>query len=205
MTVSHDAVIIKHMRHDILFTTPHGSHLYGLSNEGSDEDYYLVYPDQPRPNSEGATKKTNVLQNNAGGLDITTADLNSFALAASAGVPQALEAMFSQKARIDRIRAYRASFHVSIPSMSIRYKHAIEKFSTYEFKRRRHALRYALNLREAYRNAGRFNPTLSQNEIDFLNEESMSDSYIATLRSVSPVELELNIGLIQSSMEIEGV
>lgn len=175
----------------IVLKTVHGSHLYGLNHADSDMDIYIVHT-LPAPLNEGGDiRKTNVTQTIVDGIDATVMDLKTFHIQASAGVPQALEAMFSQNAEVDLLKSWRKGFHVSIPSMALRYKHAIEKFAQFDFKRKRHALRYALNLREAMENAGRFNPRLSDKQRNFINDSAMSSDFFEILLKISPVELDL--------------
>jgi predicted nucleotidyltransferase len=183
-----------------LLLTVHGSRLYGLSHELSDEDFYRVIDAVPPKNEHGDVKKRNGQQTVADSLDDTVFDLKTFMIHAYAGVPQALEAMFSPVATIDVMGAYRAGFRVSVQSMSAKYIHAIEKFSQFDFKRRRHALRYALNLQEAINNAGRFSPVLSESDKLMISEMAMDKNYIQHLRNLSYFELNLNEDVISESL-----
>ena len=183
-----------------LLLTVHGSHLYGLSHENSDMDFYRVVAKDPEVNSFGHVRKRNALQTVAGGIDDAVFDWKTFAIHAHNGVPQALEAMFSPVATVDVLSAYRAGFHASVQSMSTRYIHAIEKFASFEFKRRRHSLRYALNLREAIAQNGRFNPVLSEADALMITEMAMSKDFISHLRKLSYFELNLNEDLIKEDM-----
>ena len=179
-----------------MLLTIHGSHLYGLSHADSDEDFYRVIDSVPEKNEHGDVRKRNGRQTVEGGLDDTVFDLKTFMIHAYEGVPQALEAMFSPVATIDVLAAYRASFRVSVQSMSAKYIHAIEKFSQFDFKRRRHALRYALNLQEAIRNNGRFNPVLSESDKLMISEMAADKNYVAHLCSLSYFELRLRENVI---------
>lgn len=189
----------------VIFKTLHGSHLYGLQHAGSDLDLYVVHNAPPEKNEMGDIKKTNISQSIVDGIDATVLDWKTFHIQASSGVPQALEAMFSQKAEVDLIRAWRNSFYVSIPAMISTYSHAIEKFSNFEFKKRRHAVRYVLNLNEALANGGYFNPTLSQSDKELASQIAVSRSYVEELNALSPVQLNLNSNLIYEAMDKEGV
>lgn len=192
------------MEHEkTLLLTVHGSHLYGLAHAHSDMDYYRVLAKNPEINDFGHTRKKNASQVVENGIDDAVFDFKTFAIHAYNGVPQALEAMYSSVATIDGIEAYRAGFRASVQAMSAKYIHAIEKFASFEFKRRRHSLRYALNLNEAIVNNGRFNPTLSKSDADMITEMAQSKDYIAHLRKLSYFELNLNEDLIRQSMDAE--
>jgi hypothetical protein len=183
-----------------LLLTIHGSHLYGLSHTNSDKDFYRVIDSVPEKNEHGHVKKRNGHQAVVNNLDDTVFDLKTFMIHAYDGVPQALEAMFSPLATIDVLGAYRASFRVSVQSMSVKYIHAIEKFSQFDFKRRRHALRYALNLQEAISNNGRFDPVLKESDKLMISEMAMDKNYIQHLRKLSYFELNLNENRISESL-----
>lgn len=141
-----------------LLRTVHGSHLYGLAREDSDLDVYEVVPDNYTDRLRYA-KQTIV-----DGVDTFQVDLSTWLHYCEIGVPQACEAMFSQKADIDLIRGLRASFRLTSQSWST-YLRVMKSFALHEghdrfaLKRRRHALRLAFNLRDI-RAKGWFNPTL---------------------------------------------
>lgn len=142
----------------MLFKTVHGSHLYGLSHANSDRDYYVVLETQKKKKAKYA--KHSVVD----GVDVTTVDFGTWVNMCQAGVPQALEAMFSHKALHDEIRAFRNSFRVG-EGIRDRYYRTIDNFLTDDdFKKKRHALRLALNLRDGLR-YGRFDPTLSKRAV----------------------------------------
>lgn len=190
------------MESKTLLLTIHGSHLYGLSHENSDKDFYRVIDAVPEKNEHGHVKKRNGQQTVEADLDDTVFDLKTFMIHAYDGVPQALEAMFSPVATVDVLGAYRTGFRVSVQSMSVKYIHAIEKFSQFDFKRRRHALRYALNLQEAIRNNGRFNPELMESDKLMISEMAMDKNYIQHLRKLSYFELNLNEDVINESLNM---
>ena len=98
------------------------------------------------------------------------------------GVPQALEAMFSQMpVGDDSIADFRRDFRVGTEVLE-RYFRTIKSFALAEdesIKKRRHALRLALNVNELAR-TGRFNPTLSAEDARYINDyahKSHSDVY----------------------------
>ena len=170
----------------------HGSHLYGLNHAGSDMDYYRVVSTQPQPNRHGGVRKRNGHQTVAGGMDDTVFDFKTFLIHAHNGVPQALEAMYAENAEKDVIEAFRNGYHASLSAMMTSYTSAIQRFVMRDFKRRRHALRYALNLREALDNRGRFTPELSQSNAEMITEMASSPHYVEHLKRLSYTELHLD-------------
>ena len=139
----------------MLFKTLHGSHLYGLAHEGSDKDYYVVLDTQKKKKAKYAR------QSIVDGVDTTVVDFGTWVNMCQHGTPQALEAMFSSMAEVDEISNFRQAFRVG-DGIRDTYYRTIDNFLAEEdFKRNRHAIRLALNLRDALR-YGRFNPTLSR-------------------------------------------
>lgn len=187
----------------ILLRTIHGSHLYGLNNANSDLDYYTVIDYVPEPNVHGHVRKRMAFQTVDDEFDQSLSNFKTFAQYAYNGVPQALEAMFSPYATIDVIAAYRRGFRVSVQAMSGKYVHAIEKFSAFDFKRRRHTLRYALNLQEAIEKDGRFNPVLSPSDAQMITEMAISKDYIKHLRELSYFDLNLKEDKIKKQLDFE--
>lgn len=152
----------------VLFKTLHGSRLYGLAHEHSDEDFYVVV-DKIKTN-----KARYARQQITGGQDTTVVDFGTWLNMCVSGVPQAVEAMFSQQPLIDTIGAFRSGYRVSTGA-SERYLRTITNFCmTQDPKRKRHGLRLALNMADFTR-AGRFNPRLTSNEVDFVTEQSKKD------------------------------
>lgn len=141
---------------DVLFKTVHGSRLYGLNHAGSDEDFYTVV-------SKVKTKKAKYAkQSIVDGIDSMTMDIGTWLRYCEMGVPQALEAMFSQMAIVDHIGPLRAQYHVGT-GVYERYLRTIKSFALNDedsFKKKRHAVRLSFNLRDI-RETGRFNPTLT--------------------------------------------
>lgn len=145
----------------LLFKTIHGSHLYGLAHEGSDTDYFQVVT------KVKTNKKKYAKQSIYDGVDTTTLDLGTFLHYCEMGVPQALEAMMSQRAVYDRIGPLRAQYRAGTQTWS-RYLRTIKSFALQDdVKHKRHALRLALNLNKLM-NTGRFNPTLTQEQAEFI-------------------------------------
>jgi predicted nucleotidyltransferase len=159
---------------EVLFKTVHGSRLYGLSHAGSDEDFYTVVTKTPvddRYNRQ--TKARYAKQKITGSEDSFVVDFGTWIEMCKSGVPQALEAMFSQMPIEDRIGEFRASFRTG-PVVMDKYLKTIKSFALAEddtIKKRRHALRLALNMRELAE-TGRFNPTLSQEDANWITSMS---------------------------------
>jgi hypothetical protein len=157
----------------MLFQTVHGSRLYGLAHEGSDYDWYTVVPKVHTARATYAKQK--VVDN----LDTTVIDLPTWLKQCQEGVPQALEAMFSQMATHDDLGALRAGYRVGTQVYETYYK-TIKSFALSEdYKRKRHSLRLALNLQELGR-YGRFNPTLSEADARYVSDmatKSNADVY----------------------------
>lgn len=144
----------------VLLRTVSGSHLYGLAHAGSDLDYYQVVADNP------TVRRSYSRQTIADGIDTTTVNLSTWLHHVQAGVPQACEALMAPTPEVDLIEAFRKSYVLGSGVWS-RYlqtikSHAYQDVGTPEHiqKRKRHALRYAWNLREM-RETGRFNPQLT--------------------------------------------
>jgi predicted nucleotidyltransferase len=164
----------------ILFKTISGSRLYGLAHENSDWDYYTVVD---RVEKKKAAYHTHTIVD---GLDSQVVDFGTWVNDCQRGVPQALEAMFSQKAEYDEIPEFRASFKGGTEYYAYRSIMKVIKFEHPDsFKHRRHMLRLGLNLRDL-REHGRFNPTLSPETIrlisDFAEVEDMNTCYLWGLR-----------------------
>lgn len=147
-----------------LFRTIHGSHLYGLAHEGSDEDYYEVVADNPTVQTRYSR------QTIRDGIDTTLVDLSTWLHYVDMGVPQACEAMFSTKADIDLLGDLRASYRLTSQSWDRYLRTALSFVANIEdFKRVRHGVRLALNL-YSIRERGRFDPTLTPGEIERINQ-----------------------------------
>lgn len=143
----------------VLFKTVHGSRLYGLAHANSDEDFYTVVDKVKTAKARYAKQKI------VGDEDSMVVDFGTWVDMCKSGVPQALEAMFSNMAVEDHIAEFRADFRVGT-GVYDRYLRTIKSFALTEvdpFKRKRHALRLALNFKEM-RGTGRFNPTLNEKQ-----------------------------------------
>lgn len=155
---------------NLLLSTVHGSRLYGLSHAGSDFDSFEVYgydKFRPRHSVKGAD-------------DVTTTSYDRFMVYCERGVPQYLEAMFSRVATTDAMPFNRLSYRPSRTATRERYMRTVKAFwlegwEAESFKKRRHAVRLAVNLRtmEEY---GRFNPELTDKEVNYCNDRA-NDPY----------------------------
>ena len=142
----------------VLFKTIHGSHLYGLAHEFSDLDYYTVVAPVKRKKYKYA--KQSIVDN----VDNVTVDLGTWLRLCDKGVPQALEAMFSRMPEYDELSELRNSYRIGSTNMRDTYYRTMENFvQSGDFKRKRHALRLYLNLKQALK-YGRFNPTLGEHQ-----------------------------------------
>lgn len=155
---------------ETLFKTVHGSRLYGLAHENSDEDFYTVVTKKPVPKGR-QVKARYAKQKINGDEDSMVVDFGTWVEMCRNGVPQALEAMFSDMPiGDDRIADFRSGFRVGT-EVYARYYRTIKSFALMEddgIKKRRHALRLALNLNEMAR-TGRFNPTLSAEDARYIS------------------------------------
>ena len=151
----------------LIFSTIHGSRLYGLHHENSDEDRFEVY-----------ATKDKILQGFEEGDDWVSVGLDHFLKVAREGSHQSLEALYSPF-KVWAMPEYYAmieGFRVP-PAAGVReaYERTIERFCSGDFKRRRHALRLALNLRDLQRYA-RFNPRLDAKQIEHIS--LMAEFYV---------------------------
>jgi hypothetical protein len=152
----------------VLFKTVHGSHLYGLAHEGSDEDFYVVLSKVKIAKAKYAKQKIH------DGVDTMTVDFGTWVGQCRDGVPQALEAMFSSMPEHDEIGAFRYGFRVGTTAHE-RYLRTITSFAmNQDYKRKRHALRLALNFVDL-KQYGRFNPTLTDDQVDFVSDYAHKD------------------------------
>lgn len=157
------------MEKTVLFKTVHGSRLYGLNHADSDEDFYTVVDKVKTARAKWA-KQTIV-----GEEDTMMLDFGTWLGQCVNGVPQALEAMFSNMALVDELGHFREGFRVNTGAQE-RYLRTITSFCmTQDPKRKRHGLRLALNMYDFRGPTGRFNPTMTPNEVDWATENAKKD------------------------------
>ncbi|UMO76295.1 nucleotidyltransferase [Streptomyces phage Tomas] len=139
----------------VLLRTIHGSHLYGLAHAGSDRDIYEVVA------TKRTRRKRNIKQTIVDGVDKTVVDMSTFMNMVDECVPQALEALWTPVAEIDKINEFRTQYRVNRAKMREVYiRTALNFAKNDDYKRRRHAVRLLLNLGTAME-FGKFNPELS--------------------------------------------
>lgn len=150
---------------NLIFETIHGSHLYNLAHEGSDRDMYYVFSDSRRAR-----------QSVHGDDDVVRVGWDDFLDKALSGSHQSLEALFSPVKvwHDERYRPYIENIIVPAGPVRGKYMRTIKKFAYSDFKRRRHALRLALNLQELTVH-GRFNPQLDPMTADIIS--TIADAY----------------------------
>lgn len=148
-----------------ILDTVHGSHLYGLARPDSDYDTYRVVI---------GDDKIYARQRLRDGDDRLGLHLSRFQEQVEAGVPQALEALFSPVAELDPDWApFLRGLRPGIINARMTYRRTVINFGlgnggragaaaqrTDPVKLRRHALRLCLNLDELV-STGRFNPRLT--------------------------------------------
>lgn len=191
------------LKANTLLLTPTGSHLYGMAHAGSDQDFYRITPDTYFWNAIGASptgnRKRMARQHINNGIDEITLAFGTFARFAFDGIPQALEAMFSEQCIIDELTEFRNSFYAGtgMDSMREKYRKTIRSFAHGDFKQRRHALRLSINLEEAMQSGGRFNPTLKPEQITTITEMAASNpaSFIKGLESLNRYEIASNFNM----------
>ncbi len=112
-------------------------------------------------------------------MDSVVLDFGTWLKQCREGVPQALEAMFSNMAVHDELGAFRANYRVGTQVFETYYR-TIKSFALQEeYKKKRHALRLALNLQEMGE-TGRFSPTLSAEDARYVSDmatKSNNDVY----------------------------
>lgn len=190
-----------------------GSVLYGLNHADSDEDFYRVVPDEHYWSAIGkhpsGDPKTKAHQTIVDGIDQMIVSEKTFHRFCYEGIPQALEAMFTQKPVIDRLGAFRNDYFAGMNTehMCGKYMRTIKSFAYGNFKKRRHALRLSLNLRQAMETRGFFNPTLGVDEAAWISSIAASNPelFIETLNSINyfTVEENWNMEEINSNFDKE--
>lgn len=144
---------------DIAFETVHGSHLYGLAHEGSDNDTFVVLSSQHAP----------MRQHVEGASDITTCGWGTFLEYALGGSHQSLEALYStrKKWHDETLRPLLDAARANGGGVFHKYERTIKKFCFLDEKRRRHAVRLGLNLQDM-RRRGWFDPTLTPAQVTYV-------------------------------------
>lgn len=169
----------------ILLKTVHGSRLYGLHSATSDYDTYVV-TNEPYNNTRKARHIMRGLD------DVVTISLSEFMRQCADGVPQALEALYSPLADVNKIQGLSSSFMPDTGRSVTRYTSAIYSFGMKKDteKSRRHALRLSLNLRDILE-VGKFTPRLTPEQVYlvYTGAQRSTDDFLALLEDTCPVDL----------------
>ena len=153
----------------LLFRTVHGSRLYGTNHENSDWDYWEVYSNKVPSPAKWIKQKIE------GKDDRVRLNLSTFTLYAYRSSHQVLEAMFSDRAEVDELTAFRNSFRLNTYTFVPLYKRTIKSFVFNEDRKSKmHAARLCFNLMDGLE-YGRFNPTMSGRRLRFLQEADVRD------------------------------
>jgi hypothetical protein len=141
----------------VIFSTVHGSHLYGLATPDSDMDTFTV-TDSERPRAN---------QTIDGQDDRTMVGFNTFLIRALGGSHQSVEALFSPykawNPAFNHFRPFIENAVVCGSAVYEKYERTIHKFCYGDYKRRRHAVRLSQNL-DGLRRDGRFNPVMTEGD-----------------------------------------
>jgi hypothetical protein len=147
------------MTDKILFTTVHGSHLYGLAHAGSDRDSMVVYADSRKARHKKSGEDDRI---HVGVYDLLEK--------AADGSHQFVEGLFSQK-KVWHDESFRPLLEATrIPGAWVRpkFERTIKKFCFDDFKFRRHAVRLHFLLRDLT-DTGVADPTLSPIRVAYAN------------------------------------
>jgi hypothetical protein len=146
-----------------LFTTIHGSHLYGLNHPGSDLDTFTV--------TTSANPKARQ-RINTDGTDTATVGFDAFLIRALTGSHQSVEALFSPYQTWHthpELAPVLANLRIGGGAVAAKYERTITSFAHGDYKKRRHGARLALNL-DQLRRHGRFNPVLTAGEKEYISD-----------------------------------
>ena len=152
----------KRIKEKVAFMTVHGSHLYGLAHENSDNDLMIVY-----------TYSRPALHLKRGKDDVIHVGLPNLIEYAQSGAHQFVEGLFSQQ-KIwynDSWKTFVESYQIPAAQIAEKYERTIKRLCFDDFKLRRHAVRLWCNLKDLRtEQGGRFNPTLSRGDILFASK-----------------------------------
>lgn len=142
---------------EIVFTTIHGSRLYGFDHAGSDYDHFTV--------TESYTQRAR--QRTSGDDDHVTVGIVEFLTMAYGGSHQSVEALFSSVKQwgpaAGEWRAVLERSRVTGGDVFAKYERTIKAFCYGDLKRRRHAVRLSINLSQL-REDGTIRPRLDDYE-----------------------------------------
>jgi len=147
-----------------LFRTVHGSRLYGLNTPDSDYDQFIVTMEDNGKSSHRV--------DSSGRFDTVRVGWRTWLEHAESGSHQSVEALFStRKTWSDGggwLQPMVENMYITGPDVIHKYKRTITKFCYGPFKKRRHAVRLSLNMRDL-RWRGRFDPQLTTAQIYYVN------------------------------------
>jgi hypothetical protein len=151
-----------------IFSTVHGSHLYGMPNDTSDRDIFVV-TDSPKPRARHTF-------NQVEGIDTVRMGFDTFIRYVFEGSHQAVEALFSPYKVWNEdspysvmLQSYTGGMRIYGEGVFAKYERTIKRFCYGDFKRRRHAVRLQWNL-TSLRCEGRFNPVMAPSSIRIATE-----------------------------------
>lgn len=163
----------------IVLKTITGSRLYGFAHADSDYDSYAVVEHGPNKHSV------------IGLDDVAIINLETYLAHLEKGVPQAVEALWSDKRQVAKEwEAYFDSLQPNLTGMLDTYPRVIKKFLDKDTpKGRRHAMRLANNLADMY-TKGRFDPTLENQRAELFIWAAQSPYVTRFLvNEISPVAI----------------
>jgi hypothetical protein len=155
---------------DLVFTTKHGSRLYGLATGESDEDTFTVTTSRHTKARQSVT-----IMPDGRVIDTVRVGLEVFLHRVFEGSHQSVEALFSpykmwgDSAAAIQYHHYLGGMRVTGRAVFEKYERTIKTFCYGDYKRRRHAVRLSLNLRDL-RYEGRFNPVMTPFMIDYATD-----------------------------------
>ncbi|GAA5198665.1 hypothetical protein [Microbacterium jejuense] len=150
---------------DVIFTTIHGSNLYGFAHAGSDHDTFTV------TDSHRARARQTV---DDAGNDRVVVGLDHFLDLVHGGSHQSVEALFSpvkewaDTPAADHYRPMLNAHRITGSEVFAKYERTIRAFAFGDYKRRRHAARLTTNLQQL-RIDGTIRPRLSEDEARWCN------------------------------------
>lgn len=145
-----------------VFSTVHGSHLYGLEHADSDQDVFTV------TTSTAPRARQHIRLD---GTDTAVVGFDAFVRRAISGSHQSVEALFSpyqQWSSHLELQPYLRGLRIGGAAVAAKYERTILAFSGGDYKKRRHAARLSLNL-DQLRRHGRFCPVLNDLEKDYVS------------------------------------
>jgi predicted nucleotidyltransferase len=150
---------------EIIFTTVHGSRLYGFAHDESDFDTFTV-----------TTSKSQRAEHTVvGEHDRVVVGLERFLELAMSGSHQSVEALFSRVkvwADTEAAAQHRPMLErIRVGGVGEKFDRTIRKFAHGDYKRRRHACRLWV-ARVSLARSGTMNPTLTPEQVEWCNHHA---------------------------------